>query len=89
MASKASPAIPIKHVPVRKIVNFPKPLDAKLRDYIAYYTEIHGLDAKQAPSESDTIVALLEVYLARDKAFVKHLRSKATAATSSNAVASK
>lgn len=85
MASKALPAIPVKHVPVRKVINFPKPLDAKLRDYIAYYTEIHGLDAKQAPSESDTIVALLEAYLTRDVGFAKHLRSKASGSPASAA----
>jgi hypothetical protein len=73
--SKSLPSIPVKHVPVRKVLNFPKPLDAKLRAYIAYYTETHGLDPKQSPSESDTIVALLETYLARDAGFNRHLRS--------------
>jgi len=74
--SKSLPSIPVKHVSVRKVLNFPKPLDAQLRAYIAYYTETHGLDPKQAPSESDTIVALLETYLARDAGFVRHLRMR-------------
>lgn len=75
-SSKSLPAIPVKHVSIRKVLNITKPLDAKLRAYIDYYTEQQGLDPKQAPSEADTIVALLESYLARDQGFMRYLRDK-------------
>jgi hypothetical protein len=49
----------------------------KLRAYIAYYTEQQGLDPKQAPTEADTIIALIESFLIRDSGFNRYLREKA------------
>ena len=74
--SKPLPAIPVKHVAVRKVLNITPPLEAKLHAYIAYYTEQQGLDPKQAPTEADTIVALIESYLAWDSGFNRYLREK-------------
>ena len=74
---KLLPAIPVKHVAIRKVLNIAPPLEAKLRAYIAYYTEQQGLDLKHAPTEADTIIALLESFLARDSGFNRHLREKA------------
>ena len=74
--SKPLPAIPVKHVAVRKVLNVTPPLEAKLRAYIAYYTEQQGLDPRQAPTEADTIVALIESYLSRDSGFNRYLRDK-------------
>jgi hypothetical protein len=51
--------------------------EAKLRAYIVYYTEQQGLDPKQAPTEADTIVALIESFLTRDSGFNRYLREKA------------
>jgi hypothetical protein len=76
-SSKLLPAIPVKHVAIRKVLNISPPLEAKLRAYIAYYTEQQGLDPKQAPTEADTIIALIESYLARDSSFSRYLREKA------------
>ena len=76
--SKLLPAIPVKHVAIRKVLNITQPLEAKLRAYIAYYTEQQGLDPKQAPTEADTIVALIESFLTRDSGFNRYLREKAT-----------
>ena len=75
--SKLLPAIPVKHVAIRKVLNITPPLEAKLRAYIAYYTEQQGLDSRQAPTEADTIVALIESFLARDGDFNRYLREKA------------
>lgn len=75
--SKLLPAIPVKHVAIRKVLNITSPLEAKLRAYIAYYTEQQGLDPKHAPTEADTIIALLESFLARDSGFNRYLREKA------------
>ena len=75
--TKLLPAIPVKHVAIRKVLNISPPLEAKLRAYIAYYTEQQGLDAKQAPTEADTIVALIESFLTRDSGFNRYLREKA------------
>lgn len=75
--SKLFPAIPVKHVAIRKVLNITPPLEAKLRAYIAYYTEQQGLDLKQAPTEADTIIALIESFLARDSGFNRYLREKA------------
>lgn len=75
--SKLLPAIPVKHVAIRKVLNITPPLEAKLRAYIAYYTEQQGLDPKRAPTEADTIVALIESFLTRDSAFSRYLREKA------------
>ena len=75
--SKLLPAIPVKHVAIRKVLNITPPLEAKLRAYIAYYTEQQGLDPKQAPTEADTIIALIESFLARDSGFNRYLREKA------------
>jgi hypothetical protein len=74
--SKLLPAIPVKHVAIRKVLNITPPLEAKLRAYIAYYTELQGLDPKQAPTEADTIIALIESFLARDSGFNRYLREK-------------
>jgi hypothetical protein len=74
--SKPLPAIPVKHVAVRKVLNITPPLEARLRAYIAYYTEQQGLDPRQAPTEADTIVALIESYLARDSGFNRYLRER-------------
>ncbi len=82
--SKSLPDIPVKHVPVRKVVNFTKSLDVKVRAYIAYYTERHGLDPKQAPSESDTIAALVDSYLSRNRMFGRYLRAKAASQGAQN-----
>ena len=49
----------MKHVQIRKVLNIAPPLEAKLRAYIVYYTEQQGLELKQAPSDTDTIVALI------------------------------
>ena len=75
--SKLLPAIPVKHAAIRKVLNITPPLEAKLRAYIAYYTEQQGLDPKQAPTEADTIVALIESFLTRDSGFNRYLREKA------------
>ena len=74
--SKLLPAIPVKHVAIRKVLNITPPLEAKLRTYIAYYIEQQGLDPKQAPTEADTIIALIESFLARDSGFNRYLREK-------------
>jgi hypothetical protein len=79
-ASKLLPAIPVKLAAIRKVLSITPPLEAKLRAYIAYYTEQQGLDPKHAPTESDTITALIESYLARDSAFNRFLRDKAATA---------
>ena len=78
-SSKLLPAIPVKHVAIRKVLNITPPLEARLRAYIAYYTELQGLDPKQAPSEADTIVALIESFLSRDSGFNRYLRDRAPA----------
>ena len=75
--SKLFPTIPVKHVAIRKVLNITPPLEAKLRAYIAYYVEQLGLDPKQAPTEADTIIALIESFLARDSGFSRYLREKA------------
>ena len=74
--SRLLPAIPVKHVAIRKVLKITPPLEAKLRAYIAYYTEKQGLDPKQAPTEADTIIALIESYLTRDSGFNRYLREK-------------
>src|SRR5690242_13842776 len=76
-SSKLLPSIPVKHVAIRKVLNITAPLEMKLRSYIVYYTEQQGLDPKQAPTEADTIVALIESFLARDSGFNRYLREKA------------
>lgn len=81
-SSKLLPSIPIKHVPIRKVVTITQPLEAKLRAYIVYYTEQQGLDPKKAPTEADTIVALIENYLARDSGFNGYLRAKSASNSS-------
>ena len=75
-SSKSLPAIPVKHTLIRKVLNLTPPLEAKLHAYIAYYTEQQALQPTQAPSDADTIVALLENFLDRDAGFNQHLRSK-------------
>ncbi len=75
-SSRALPAIPVKHTLIRKVLNITPPLETKLRAYIAYYTEQQGLGPSQAPSDADTIVALLENFLDRDTGFNQHVRSK-------------
>jgi len=67
----------VKHAAIRKVLNITPPLEAKLRAYIAYYIEQQGLDPKQAPTEADTIVALIESFLTRDSGFNRYLREKA------------
>ena len=79
--SKLLPAIPVKHVAIRKVLNITPPLEAKLRAYIDYYTEQQGLDPKQGPTEADTIIALIESFLARDSGFNRYLREKAPSRT--------
>jgi hypothetical protein len=71
------PKIPVKQTLVRKVLNLTPPLENKLHAYIAYYAEQQGLQADQAPTDSDTIIALLENFLDRDTGFNQHLRSKA------------
>lgn len=90
--SRPLPNIPVKHAPIRKVLIVTAPLEAKLRAYIAYYTAQQGLDPKEAPSESDTIVAIVEDFLGNDREFNRHLRAEAqrkpgNAVKSSNAVA--
>lgn len=75
--SRPLPSIPVKHVPIRKVLSIAPTLEMKLRAYIAYYTEQQGLDPKQAPSDADTIVALVESYLDRDVGFARYLRNQA------------
>jgi len=75
--SRPLPNIPVKHTPIRKVLIVTAPLEAKLRAYIAYYTAKQGLDPKQAPSESDTIVAILKDFLDNDREFNRHLRAEA------------
>jgi hypothetical protein len=75
--SRPLPSIPVKHVPFRKVLSIAPTLEAKLRAYIAYYTDQQGLDPKQAPSDADTIVALVESYLDRDAGFARYLRNQA------------
>ncbi|WP_395641454.1 DUF2274 domain-containing protein [Rudaea sp.] len=70
------PNIPVKHVAVRKVINLTPPLESKLHAYIRYYAAQQGLDAKQVPSESDTIVALIESFLDRDVAFNRYMRTQ-------------
>lgn len=72
------PNIPVKHTPVRKVVNFTRPLEARLHAYIVYYVAQQGLDPKQAPSEADTIVALVQSFIDHDAGFNRHMRDKAT-----------
>ena len=79
--SRALPNIPVKHAAVRKVVLFTPPLEAKLHAYIAYYAAQQGLEAKQMPSEADTIVALIENFLDRDVAFNRYLRNDAQVAS--------
>jgi hypothetical protein len=74
--SRPLPNIPVKHTAVRKVINFTPPVEAKLRAYIAYYTQLQGFDPKQAPGESDTIVAILENFLDNDRGFNRHLRDE-------------
>lgn len=75
------PNIPVKHVAVRKVIHLTPPLEAKLRAYIGYFAAQQGLDPKQAPSEADTIVALVESFLDRDIGFNRHLRDAAKRTT--------
>ena len=72
--SRPLPNIPVKHTPIRKVLSITAPLEARLRAYIAYYVAQQGLDPKQAPSESDTIVAIVENFLNLDRGFRCHLR---------------
>lgn len=74
--SRLLPNIPVKHTAVRKVVNLTPPIEAKLRAYITYYTLQQGLDPKQAPGESDTIVAILENFLDVDRGFNRYLREE-------------
>lgn len=71
---RSLPNIPVKHAAIRKVLNVAAPLEARLRAYIAYYTAQQGLDPKQAPSESDTIVAIVDNFLNLDRGFNRHLR---------------
>lgn len=82
------PNIPVKHTPVRKVVNFTRPLEARLHAYIAYYAVQQGLDPKQAPSEADTIVALVQSFLDHDAGFNRHLRNKAAGSEKKRPVSS-
>lgn len=85
--SRPLPNIPVKHAPIRKVLIVTPPLEAKLRAYIAYYTAQQGLDPKQAPSESDTIVAILENFLNNDRDFNRYLREEAKRKTGTAAKA--
>lgn len=80
MSSRARPLpnIPVKHTTVRKVITLTPPTEAKLHAYIAYYTRQQGLDPKQAPSESDTIVAIVEDFLQRNREFARHLQQSMT-----------
>jgi hypothetical protein len=78
--SKVLPTIPVKHAVVRKVLAISVPLESKLRAYIAYYAQQQGLQPNQVPSESDTIVALIENFLTRDAGFNRYLRSQAASA---------
>jgi len=72
--SRPLPNIPVKHTPIRKVLSITAPLEARLRAYIAYYAAQQGLDPKLAPSEADTIVAIVENFLDLDRGFNRHLR---------------
>jgi hypothetical protein len=76
--SKSLPAIPVKHVSIRKVLNVTPPFESRLRAYIGYYTEQQGLVPAQAPTDADTIVALVETFLTCDKGFNQYLRSTAS-----------
>ncbi|MBR0347313.1 MAG: hypothetical protein IJI03_18855 [Rudaea sp.] len=76
-ADRPLPNIPVKHAQIRKVLNVTAPLEAKLRAYIAYYTAQQSLDPRQAPSESDTIVAIVEDFRQRDRVFGRYLRNEA------------
>ena len=78
--SKVLPAIPVKHVVVRKVLAVSAPLETKLRAYIAYYAQQRGLRPEQVPSESDTMLALIENHLLRDAGVNRYLRSAKPAA---------
>ena len=78
-ASGPLPNIPIKHASVRKVLSLTAPLESRLRAYIAYYTAQQGFDPKQAPSESEVIVAILENFLDRDRGFHRHVRERGEA----------
>jgi hypothetical protein len=69
------PAIPVKHVSIRKVLNVTPPFEAKLRAYIGYYTQQQGLVPAQAPSDADTIIALVENFFTCDRGFNQYLRS--------------
>ena len=73
-AFRPLPNIPVKYAPIRKVLSITAPLEARLRAYIAYYAAQQGLDPKQAPSEADTIVAIVENFLDLDRGFRRHLR---------------
>lgn len=78
--SQALPAIPVKHAVVRKVLAVSAPLEARLRAYIAYYAQQQGLQPNQAPSEADTMLALIENYLKRDAGFNRYLRNQVSSA---------
>jgi len=77
-SSRALPTIPVKHTLIRKVLNLTPPLQTKLHAYIAYYTQLQGLAPTQAPTDADTIVALLGDFLDRDAGFNEHLRGTTT-----------
>lgn len=81
--TRALPAIPVKHAVVRKVLAVSAPLEARLRAYIAYYAQQQGLKPEQAPSEADTMLALIENHLLRDAGFNRYLRSAKPAAKKS------
>jgi hypothetical protein len=72
---KPLPTIPVKHPSIRKVLNVAPPFEARLRAYIRYYTEQLGLVPAQAPSDADTIAALVENFLSCDRGFNLYLRN--------------
>lgn len=75
--SRPLPNIPVKHTTIRKVIQLVPPVERKLHAYIAYYTAQHGLDPKHAPTEHDTIVAILDSFLSADRGFNRYLREAA------------
>jgi hypothetical protein len=72
--TRSLPNIPVKHVAIRKVIALTPPLEAKLHAYIEFYAAQQGLTKAQAPSDADTIVALIDSFLERDVEFNRHLR---------------
>ncbi len=83
--SRPLPNIPVKLAPIRKVLSITAALEARMHAYIAYYTAQQGLDPQHAPSDADTIVALVENFLDHDRDFNRYLRSGSRQVSSASA----